>query len=221
MMMLWLAEVLRDAGLEVVEKPGWETRGRDSMKPGGVVCHHTGGVSDNDASYADFLIRGRADLPGPLSQLFLDQRGRWWVLAAGKANHAGSGGWKGLVGNSSVIGVEAEHAGTASVGWPDVQLQSYKTGVAALLKKIGRNADWCCGHKEWAPGRKIDPAGIDMNTFRADVGRILADTTTNIPADRLTPDEVRKLRALIAAWESVGSNPSFPKYTIQHVRDSR
>lgn len=206
----------------MLEKPGWETRGRNTMNPGGVVCHHTGGtLPTNDSAYADFLIKGRSDLPGPLSQLYLDRQGRYWVLAAGKANHAGSGGWKRLSGNSSVIGIEAAHTGSLALEWPTEQLDAYKTGVAALLKKLGRNADWVCGHKEWAPNRKVDPTGIDMNQFRADVGRILADNTTNVPADRLTPDEVRKLRALIQAWESVGSNPSFPKYTIQHVRDAR
>jgi hypothetical protein len=192
------------------------------MNPQGVVAHHTGGpLTNNDSAYADFLIRGRSDLPGPLSQLYLDRQGRFWVLAAGKANHAGRGGWRGLVGNSSVVGIEAMHTGSASLAWPDEQFQAYQRGVATILKKIGKNSDWVCGHKEWAPSRKVDPANMDMNVFRTKVGVILAENTVNVPADRLTEDEIRKLRTLIGAWESVGSNPSFPKYTIQHVRDAR
>jgi peptidoglycan hydrolase-like protein with peptidoglycan-binding domain len=31
------------------------------------------------------------------------------------------------------------------------------------------------GHKEWAPGRKIDPAGIDMDAFRNEVRKALDD----------------------------------------------
>lgn len=222
MMMLWLADVLRDAGLETIEKPGWQTRGRNTMNPQGVVCHHTGGaLPSSDSAYADFLIRGRSDLPGPLSQLYLDRQGRYWVLAAGKANHAGTGGWRGLVGNSSVVGIEAAHTGAASLAWPDDQLQAYKVGVAAVLKKIGKNADFVCGHKEWATpaGRKVDPVSIDMNQFRRDVAQIMVGSTVEVPVDRLTPDEIRKLRALIASWEKVGSNATFPQHLIPWFRE--
>jgi N-acetyl-anhydromuramyl-L-alanine amidase AmpD len=38
-----------------------------------------------------------------------------YVIAAGRANHAGEGGWKGLSGNSSVYGLEIEHTGTSTL----------------------------------------------------------------------------------------------------------
>ena len=39
---LWLADVLRDAGLEVIELAGWQSRRtRAGFAPQGVVCHHT------------------------------------------------------------------------------------------------------------------------------------------------------------------------------------
>lgn len=218
MRLQWLAAVLRDEGLTVVEKPGWETRGADTMTPKAVVIHHTGsGVPSSEGRYADFLIAGRSDLPGPLSQLYLDRAGRYWVLAAGRANHAGRGGWKGIRGNSSVIGIEAGNNGRGEA-WPEVQLDAYVRGVAAILRKLGRNAEFVCGHREWAepPGRKPDPVGINLDEFRAKVARLLEPVA--LPVDQLTPKEIAKLRDLIASWESVGSNPTFPQYLIADYR---
>lgn len=216
--MPWLADVLRNRGLEVVEYAGWQARGRATMNPQGVVCHHTAGVRSDDEGYAKWLADvGRPPaVPPPLCQLFLAQDGRFWVLAAGKANHAGRGGWRGLTGNSSVIGIEAEATGYDE--WPQVQYDAYVEGVAALLLHLGRSVDWVCGHKEWAPGRKPDP-NFDMNEFRQRVAQAMVPSVP--PPDRLTQDEVAWLRSLRANVEAVGSNPSFPRYTIAHVREAR
>jgi N-acetyl-anhydromuramyl-L-alanine amidase AmpD len=53
-------------------------------------------------------------------------------------------------------------------------LEVFPVVTAALLSGIGRDASWCCGHREWAPNRKIDPTGIDMDDFRRDVQTLLA-----------------------------------------------
>jgi hypothetical protein len=95
----------------------------------------------------------------------------WWVVAAGYCNHAGAGGWKGLSGNGSVIGVEAENDGIGEP-WPQVQLDSYTRGVAAVCEHKDWPAGMVCGHKEWTP-QKIDPAGVDMDWFRSEVARHL------------------------------------------------
>lgn len=217
---LWLADVLRFAGLTVVEYEGWRTRGKATMNPGGVVCHHTGGVRANDRAYADFLVAGRSDLPGPLSQLFLAQDGRYWVLASGKANHAGRGGWLGLSGNSSVIGIEAESTGRDP--WPDVQYEAYTTGVAAIMRRMGRTADFVCGHKEWATpaGRKWDPGGIDMDTFRKQVA---VKMIPEKPDPNLTPEEVKFIRSMIAGLGRLDppSGPGFAPAAAKHIRSSR
>ena len=43
--LIWLADVLRGAGLKVAEQPGWETRGSSNFGPAkGVICHHTAGA---------------------------------------------------------------------------------------------------------------------------------------------------------------------------------
>jgi peptidoglycan hydrolase-like protein with peptidoglycan-binding domain len=57
--------------------------------------------------------------------------------------------------------------------------------VAAILRHIGRGAEFCAGHKEYAlpGGRKNDPS-FDMEAFRSSVAAILSGTT---PALALIP----------------------------------
>ena len=175
----WLPEVLEDAGLKVAEQPGWRTRGRDEMGVvKGVMCHHTSGSARGIMPSLGVITDGRPDLPGPLAQLGLGRDGTFFVVAAGRCNHAGRGIWQGLsTGNSNFIGIEAENAGSANDPWPAVQLDAYRRGVAAILRKIGANAIMCCGHKEYAlpHGRKDDPS-FDMVDFRTQVAGILAGT---------------------------------------------
>lgn len=175
----WLAEVLDDAGLKVAEQPGWRSRGRGEMGVvKGVMCHHTGGSVNGIMPSLRVITDGRSDLPGPLAQLGLGRDATFFVVAAGRCNHAGRGMWQGVsTGNSSFIGIEAENAGTSNDPWPAVQLDAYRRGVAAILKKIGANAVMCCGHKEYAlPQRRKDDPLFDMNDFRTQVASILAGT---------------------------------------------
>src|SRR5262245_28962940 len=94
----WLPNVLLEAGLRVAEQPGWKDRGRSEVGPiKGVICHHT--ATPNKTSNMPSLrtlIDGRSDLPGPLSQLGLGRDGTFFVIAAGRCNHAGRGNWQGL-----------------------------------------------------------------------------------------------------------------------------
>lgn len=93
-----------------------------------------------------------APTAGPLAQLALGRDGTYYVIAAGVANHAGPGEWKGWrFGNSSFIGIEAENSGRTDDIWPDVQMDSYARGVAALLRHIGKDEAVCIAHREWAP----------------------------------------------------------------------
>jgi peptidoglycan hydrolase-like protein with peptidoglycan-binding domain len=179
----WLPTVLLDAGLKVAEQPGWQTRGRGDVGTiAGVICHHTGGRRDGIMPSLSVVTNGRPDLPGPLSQLCLGRDGTFFVVAAGRCNHAGAGNWQGIsTGNGSFIGIEAENTGQTTGPnadpWPEVQLDAYRRGVAAILTKIGANAIMCCGHREYAlpMGRKSDPT-LDMNEFRRQVAAIMAGT---------------------------------------------
>jgi hypothetical protein len=128
-------------------------------------------------------------LPGPLAQLGLGRDGTFYVVAAGRCNHAGAGIWRGLTnGNSNFIGIEAENTGLANdFPWPAVQLEAYHRGVAAILKHRGRGAEFCAGHKEYAlpKGRKPDPS-LDMEGFRSSVMAILSGSA---PPPLLIPAE--------------------------------
>ena len=177
MSLTWLPAVLETAGLKVARVDGWESRGRgDVGRILGVLCHHTVGPRNGNMPSLRTLIQGRSDLPGPLSQLGLGRDGTYYVIAAGRCNHAGRGNWKGLTnGNTNFIGIETENTGGPDDSpWPPVQMDSYSRGVAAILRHVGRSADFCVGHKEYAlpPGRKTDP-DFEMSAFRESVAAIM------------------------------------------------
>jgi N-acetylmuramoyl-L-alanine amidase len=131
----WLPEILEDAGLKVAEQPGWRTRGRGDVGTiSGVMCHHTAGPLTGVMPSLGIVTNGRSDLPGPLAQLCLGRDGTFFVVAAGRANHAGAGNWQGITtGNSSFIGIEAENTGETSGPkadpWPEKQLDPMFKGV--------------------------------------------------------------------------------------------
>jgi peptidoglycan hydrolase-like protein with peptidoglycan-binding domain len=190
--LVWLPRVLLDAGLKVAEQPDWQTRGRgDVGSTRGVICHHTAGPKIGNMPSLGIVTNGRSDLPGPLAQLCLGRDGTFFVVAAGRCNHAGVGNWQGITsGNTNFIGIEAENTGVMSGpkadAWPAIQMDAYRRGAAAILKKIRANAIMCCGHKEYAlpVGRKDDPT-FDMGEFRSQVAAIMAGIAPNpsmIPA---------------------------------------
>lgn len=189
--LIWLPDVLKKAGLKVALVPGWQSRGHSEMGSiFGVICHHTGTSKSGNMPTLGTLINGRSDLPGPLAQLGLGRDGTYYVIAAGKCNHAGKGSWKGnTFGNTNFIGIEAENGGNKNDDWPDIQMDAYYRGVAAILKNIGQSADFCCGHREYAlpPGRKPDPL-FDMDVFRSSVAKIMDGSATG--TERIPPLEV-------------------------------
>ncbi len=168
----WLPEVLRAAGLDVVEVDGWRGRGRELAGVAGVVIHDTVTTrSWSDDSVAKLLRDGRPDLVGPLSQLGLDRWGRVWIIADGKANHNGYGLW----GNNS-IGIEVFCAGgLAGKEEPQstVQQTAGQVATAAILRRIGADESHCQGHREQDPKRKIDPYQVDMLGYRREVAALL------------------------------------------------
>jgi peptidoglycan hydrolase-like protein with peptidoglycan-binding domain len=195
----WLPDVLMDAGLKISLVPGWETHGHGNVgEIFGVICHHTGVENPQKLNMPTLksLRDGRKAsgklkaLPGPLAQLGLARDGTYFVVGAGKAIHAGEGSFRGVSGNSRFIGIEAENAGTpADFPWPPVQLDAYHRGVAAILKHLEKDATFCIGHKEYAPGRKPDP-DLNMDDFRSAVSAIMSGATPPpppIPAVEPTP----------------------------------
>lgn len=185
----WLADVLRDAGVAVVEYPGWRDRSYvGAFNPRAVMWHHDASTMGPSPSFARLIAEGgNATTPPPLAHCWVNTFGTWFVLAgAGRANHAGLGeGW-GVVranrGNEDAIGVETDH--TIGEPWPSAQLDSLRLGSRAILDRLGaRPHDALVGHKEYAPGRKPDPDGLNMDTERL---VLLED-------DVLTQEEVRRI----------------------------
>jgi N-acetyl-anhydromuramyl-L-alanine amidase AmpD len=187
----------------------------------GVVCHHTVGRPTGNMPSLDTLKNGRSNLSGPLAQLGLGRDGTFYVIAAGRANHAGKGGWNGQTGNSRFIGIEAENTGYA-VGkgnpakrhveepWIPGQLDAYKRGVAAILNKLGQDESWCCGHKEWRPEDKIDPHTLDMDKFRRDVAKFMANPSLGGTIPRTDPKTDRP-----TLRRGASSNPRFLVKEVQ------
>jgi hypothetical protein len=165
-----LGDVLRAAGLEVVEVDSWETRARssggfDGTRPWCIMWHHTASNTDpeNDVGYICF---GSQD--APLANLYLARDGVVWVCAAGATNTNGKGMAmmmsKGVVpadsANTHAIGIEAANDGVGQP-WPQVQVDAYFRVNNALAAAYGLLPDDCATHHYYASDRKIDPARAD------------------------------------------------------------
>ncbi|WP_255222306.1 peptidoglycan recognition protein family protein, partial [Nocardia otitidiscaviarum] len=111
--------------------------------------------------------------------------------------HAGRGAWPGWPTNNAnyhVIGIEAVSRGDGS-DWTPAQLDAYKRGCAAILRKIGRDSGSCVAHREYSSEGKIDPAGIDMPAFRRDVQALIDRThAPNQKGSNVFGDEVIRNR---------------------------
>lgn len=187
-MLVDLADVLRAGGLRVEEVDGWQFRSRDGAGygqagPVAVVVHHTASGPSNDPRTEAEQLASHCDV-APMSNLFLDRSGTYWVCAAGATNTNGKGGPLGPLpvnsANSRVIGIEAGNNGIGE-SWPDAMQDAYVAGVAVLAEAYGIGTGAVYAHHEWAPTRKIDPAGPsrfgsvnahsswDMDAFRAAV----------------------------------------------------
>lgn len=176
-----LPQILRNAGLKVVEVDGWQDRGRPAniggFDPKGVLCHHTAtGPKTSRATVVNLLVKGRSDLPGPLCHMGLGRDGTVIIIASGRANHAGkakaSGNMPAGDGNVLYIGIEAFNNGTGEP-WSQRQMDAYALLCATLSKEITHNtAASVRGHKETSTEGKIDPT-FDMNAFRKKVGALM------------------------------------------------
>lgn len=200
-------------GLTVELVPGWETRSAGSFNPGGVVCHWTAGPKASKSRPSlSVVVNGRAGLSGPLCNVYLARDGVCVVVAAGRANHAGEGGYKGMLGNSAVYGIEAECAGDGD--WTPAQRKVYPILVAALLSGIERDASWACGHNEWAPTRKIDIRDWPMSAMRTQVASSLSNTDPSQEDDMFDDTDRESLYYVkgLLSWAfdpTLGTGPAF------------
>lgn len=179
-------KILRSYGLKVVVVPGWRLRGRPAstgnLSPVGVLCHHTATAATSlVASVLRLLVVGRSDLPGPLAQFGLGRDGTVYLIAAGRANHAGEAKSSGTVaagdGNALYWGIEAFNNGLGEP-YPAAQYNAYTLLCAVLSVRFTKNtANTVRGHKETSVTGKIDPR-FDMNFFRSKVAAKMSELTS-------------------------------------------
>lgn len=176
----WIADELRAAGLTVIEVDGWENRGRPastgSFNPtSGPTTHHTGATTWLERAIVTLrtLIIGRPDLPGPLCQVATAFNGVVYVIAAGRANHAGRVGKSGVKGmplgadgNALALGNEVDTNGTQSL--PPEQRHAIAVVNAVFLKHTGRPVDWAHRHADISGTGKWDIGSLTTNQIRVD-----------------------------------------------------
>ena len=158
----WIADVLRAAGLNVVEEPGWESRGKEFVSIDGHMAHHTASPKTSTlAVNLSVVINGNSVAPGPIANVLLWRDGTCHVIASGRCNHAGKGvlPWVPLdQGNTHLLATEAVNDGIGEL-WAPEMVEAYEIGTAAMLRHLGLGSDRATTHSEYAPTRKIDPAG--------------------------------------------------------------
>lgn len=160
---------------------GYEQRGSSFFDPKLVVAHHdASSIKSGNNGALNMIIHGGRDFPGPYGNFQLCRNGFLWVVAAGRANHAGSGSWKGYSGNSTAWGIEAANNGIGEP-WSSEMLDTYYRLVKGLLLELAQPTIMVCGHREWT-SRKPDPnissPDINMDTFRANVDSTGSVTVT-------------------------------------------
>ena len=210
-----IASRLRSAGLKVVEVAGWQTRGSVYFSPIGSIDHHTAGSSIGNAPSLKICTYGYGGLNGPLCNVLIGRDNTCYVVAAGKANHAGSGTWKGLVGNSSVFGVERENIGNPNEPWRKDQTITAAKVHAALISSHTANPEYVCEHKEWAPNRKFDAHSIDGSYMRGLV-RYFLKKPNNSPEFLNVVDDMAKEKSVIKLG-STGADVKFLQDSINKI----
>lgn len=160
-----MANVLRAAGVNVVEVDGWQTRARSSGgyadgRPTCVMWHHTASQASpaNDVAY---IIS--ADT-APISNLYLARDGTAHVCAAGASNTNGKGGpfnvSRGTVPadrmNEFAVSIEMANSGVGEP-WPQIQIDAAFRASLALTDYLGLLPTDVGTHVAWT-SRKIDPA---------------------------------------------------------------
>ncbi len=174
---LWLPGVLRAVGLQVVEHPGWTTRGLSTARPftpRAVVWHHDASAPGDSPGVPDYMIH---NFSSAAAQCWVDRAGRWHLIASGRAPHTGAV-LPGMPTNETSIGVETDH--TTGEDWPPALLASLRRGTAAILRHLGvLPGVGLHFHRTICspPGRKTDPDRLNLAAEREQVALAMTSAT--------------------------------------------
>lgn len=198
----WQADEFRAAGLKVVEVQGWKNRGRPASTghfdpKGAHTTHHTGVTSSasNPAPGLSVLISGRSGLPGPLCHHAVAYDGTVYVIAAGRANHAGRIGKSGVPGmpyggdgNAHAMGNEVITDGTQPM--PRAQQEAVALVAAVVLLHWSRNQTWAHRHQDISATGKWDIGQWTTAFLRERV----KDSIHKIKTPATLPNRVKRAR---------------------------
>lgn len=206
---VWLPDVLRDAGLDIIVEPGFEHRGKDPILWVAQVNHHTASNRNSGVEPARGIVRdGRPDVPGPLANTLPRRDGVIRIMAAGAANHPGVSYLPHRGGISSgvkfyALGHEIELDG---VGEPfpvdGRQYEAVSIMNAAIGIYLGHDpARDLWDHKSIARpvGRKIDVRPYDLHDGRVRVARRMTGTHLPSPTDWFDTMDRPELEAILDA----------------------
>lgn len=135
-----------------------------------LVLHHTGGHYAGDWP----ILTGQTDRWVSV-HYYVTRDGTVWYLTdeALRASHAGVSVWEGRHNvNDFSLGIEMESTGHN--GYTDPQYWGTVWLCMNLCLRYHIPFEGVVGHKHIAPGRKWDPGMLNLEEFRAHMGRVLA-----------------------------------------------
>lgn len=189
-----LVKVLRKAGVEVEgmtytrgryagkswKQVGWSGMGYRQLR--GIMWHHDASPAGDSPGALDWCMYSEL---APCAAIWIDRRGKWFVYAAGQTNHAGVGSSAlapNSTGNQYYLGIETD-MGAPGEAWPKPLLDSLRKGTAVLMEHYGLDPKVALEfHKSYAPGRKNDPAHLDLKKERRRVARLMKSDQKGIKA---------------------------------------
>lgn len=175
----WLPQVLRAAGIQVVETPAWTSRTHGPLAEMIAVCwHHDASPPGDSPGALQWMI---SNWNTASANVWIDRYGTWYLVGCGFAYHAGKVG-PGFPASWDCIGIETDH--TTGEDWPTALLSSLRRGTAAIFNARNRAVDSLYFHKQIAVplGRKQDPDGLEIVGERATVAVLMKrGTATPLP----------------------------------------
>ena len=149
---------------------GWNGLGYRQLR--GIMWHHDASPAGDSPGALHWCMYSQL---APCAAIWIDRQGKWFVYAAGLTNHAGVGSSAlapGNTGNQYYLGIETDMGPNEK--WSKPQLDSLRKGTAVLMKHYGLDPKVSLEfHKSYAPGRKNDPAHLNLGTERRRVARLM------------------------------------------------